>query len=391
MRKLIPVSIVVIAAAVGIAIAGDAARTPPPPACLSAGQWSTPAGERTTAISQSALVAAIAGRRIVLLGENHDEADHHRWQLQVITALHAQQPNLVIGMEMLPRRAQPVLDQWVAGRLTEAELLKRTDWTRVWGFDPGLYLPILHFARLNRIPVIGVNVDRELISEISAKGLESLPAERREGVGAPTAAKAAYRDELTQVFREHGPKANDAAALTRFIEAQLFWDRAFAEGLATAAKRPGAPLVVGIVGSGHLRGGEGVPHQLADLGFADSAVLLPVAADTPCNELPSGTAQAVFALPLAPEESATPRPRLGVRLEPASDGVRIAEVTAGSVADKAGLKAGDLVREIASRPVKESQDVTDAVARQAPGTWLPLTVARGGGQIDLVAKFPPAP
>jgi len=51
----------------------------------------------------------------------------------------------------------------------------------------------------------------------------------------------------------------------------------------------------------------------------------------------------------------------------------------------------DLVREIASRPVKESQDVTDAVARQAPGTWLPLTVARGGGQIDLVAKFPPAP
>jgi membrane-associated protease RseP (regulator of RpoE activity) len=260
----------------------------------------------------------------------------------------------------------------------------------VWGFDPGMYLPILHFARVNRIPLIGVNVDRRLISEIGAKGLASLPTAGREGVSTPAAAKAKYRETLAQVFNDHGPKANDPAALARFIEAQIFWDRAFAEGLAAAAQRPGAPLVVGIMGSGHLSG-EGVPHQLADLGFADSPVLLPVDADTPCSELPSGMAQAVFALPPARAESAAPRPRLGVTLEPAVDGVRVAEVTAGSVAEQAGLKAGDLVRTIASRPVKESRDVTEAVARQAPGTWLPLTVARGGGQIDLVAKFPPAP
>jgi hypothetical protein len=35
--------------------------------------------------------------------------------------------------------------------------------------------------------------------------------------------------------------------------------------------------------------------------------------------------------------------------------------------------------------------VTAAVARQPPGTWLPLTVARDGGRIDVVAKFPPEP
>jgi len=391
MPKLLPVCLVALATAAGVALAGSAARTPTPSACLSPGQWFTPAGDYTTAIPQPALLGEVAGKRVVLLGEHHDDADHHRWQLQVIVALHARQPNLVIGMEMLPRRAQPVLDQWVAGRLTESELLTQTNWARVWGFDPGMYLPILHFARLNRIPVIGVNVDRKLISEISDKGLAGLPAERREGVSAPAVARAKYRDELTQVFREHGHGANDEGTLARFIEAQLFWDRAFAEALATAAKSPARPLVVGIMGSGHLLGGEGVPHQLADLGFAESAVLLPVDADTPCNELPSGMAQAVFALPPSPMEGTAPRPRLGVTLEPVTDGVRVAEVTAGSVADKAGLKAGDLVREIASQPVKEGRDVTDAVARQAPGTWLPLTVVRGGGQIDLVAKFPPTP
>ncbi len=377
--------------AAGVVAAAGAARTPPAQTCLTPGQWFTPAGERTTAIAQPTLLKELAGKRVVLLGEHHDDADHHRWQLQVIAALHAQQPNLVIGMEMLPRRAQPVLDQWVAGQLTEPELLTLTDWGRVWGFDAGMYLPILHFARLNRIPVVAVNVERALVSEVGAKGLAAVPAERREGVSVPAAAPKAYRDRLEQVFNEHGSAAGNRNAFDRFIEAQLFWDRAFAEALATAAKRPGAPLVVGIMGSGHLADGDGVPHQLADLGFPDSAVLLPVESGTPCRELSAGLAHAVFALAPAPASKAASKLLLGVRLEPGAEGVRIADVTAGSVAEKAGLRAGDVLREIASRPVKESRDVTAAVARQAPGTWLPVTVARDGGQIDLVAKFPPEP
>lgn len=378
---------------VSIAVAGLAATAAAAPSasCLSPGQWYTPAGERTVAIALPTLLKNLAATRVVLLGERHDDADHHRWQLQVIAALHAQQPNLVIGIEMLPRRAQPVLDQWVAGQLTESDLLTRTEWARVWGFDASMYLPILHFARLNRIPVAAVNVDRAIVSEVGAKGLAAVPEEQREGVGAPAAARRAYRDRLEQVFREHGSSSDGAAAFDRFVQAQLFWDRGFAEGLAAAAKRPGDPLVVGIMGSGHLAHGDGVPHQLADLGFPGSAVLLPVESDTPCHDLPAGLAQAVFALAPVPASKTTAKPLLGVQLEPGADGVRIADVTAGSVADKAGLKAGDVLRQVASRPVKESRDVVAAVARQAPGTWLPVTVARDGGQIDLVAKFPPEP
>ena len=57
----------------------------------------------------------------------------------------------------------------------------------------------------------------------------------------------------------------------------------------------------------------------------------------------------------------------------------------------AALSLSVVVRSQDRRPVKESRDVTAAVARQAPGTWLPVTVARNGGQVDLVAKFPPEP
>ena len=63
----------------------------------------------------------------MLLGEYHDRPDDHRWQLQTVAALAAEHPAVVLGFEMFPRRAQPVLDRWVAGELDERALLRETD------------------------------------------------------------------------------------------------------------------------------------------------------------------------------------------------------------------------------------------------------------------------
>src|SRR5262245_36779321 len=51
-----------------------------------------------------------AKNSIVLLGESHTDADHHRWQLQTLAALHGYKGQLVIGFESFPRRLQSVLD-----------------------------------------------------------------------------------------------------------------------------------------------------------------------------------------------------------------------------------------------------------------------------------------
>jgi S1-C subfamily serine protease len=55
------------------------------------------------------------------------------------------------------------------------------------------------------------------------------------------------------------------------------------------------------------------------------------------------------------------------------------------------MLAGDVLTEVAGRTVGEASDVVGAVQRQAPGTWLPLTVRRGERLVELVARFPPAP
>ena len=57
----------------------------------------------------------------------------------------------------------------------------------------------------------------------------------------------------------------------------------------------------------------------------------------------------------------------------------------------AGLAAGDIVVAAAGAPVRDVSNLTAVVQRQAPGTWLPLTVKRDEGTAELVAKFPAAP
>jgi hypothetical protein len=72
---------------------------------------------------------------VVLLGETHDRAADHRWQLAQIEALYARQPGLAIGLEMVPRSRQAALDGWTAGKLDEAQFLQAVDWQNSWGFD----------------------------------------------------------------------------------------------------------------------------------------------------------------------------------------------------------------------------------------------------------------
>src|SRR5262245_8720252 len=185
----------------------------------------------------------------------------------------------------------------------------------------------------------------------------------------------------------HGTKGAGDDASRRFVEAQLTWDRALAEGLAEAARANPQALVIGVMGSGHLEGGHGVPHQLAALGMHDVTVLLPWDATRDCATLGPGMADAAFGIG-PPADTATERPKLGVTLAQADrGGARVTEVTRGSVAAGAGLRAGDVVVAAAGAPVTSPADLRRVVDVQAPGTWLPLRVRRDGRERQLVARF----
>lgn len=368
--------------------AEDAARI----GCVPPGVWADGTG---TAVEPVPLLRRIAEAPVVLLGEQHDRPDHHRWQLHTLAGLHALNPDLAVGMEMLPRRLQPVLDRWVAGELTEGEFLKQTDWRSVWGFDPQFYLPILQFARLHRLPVVALNVERSLVSRTARNGWAAIPEADREGVGTPAPPTEAYRNRLTETLAAHDHSEARAAApddapnkaAQRFIEAQGVWDRAMAEKIAETRRATGRS-VIGILGEGHVAQRDGVPHQLADLGIRDAVVLLPWDADRDCDDLDGRIADAVFGLGPAREDAEPQRPKLGVQLDPGPEGITVGAVGDGSVAAAAGLRTGDRILVAAGTPVRAPADLVAVIRRQAPGTWLPLTIRRDGAEQELVAKFP---
>lgn len=365
-------------------------------------QWLDPGSGEILQVEQ--VFERLASTRIVLLGEAHITAAHHRWQQYMLAALHSRNANLIVGFEMLPRRAQPALDAWSIGKLTEKEFLERSQWQKVWGYDADLYLSLFHFVRLNRLPAIALNVDRELVSQVGQQGWQAISETQRLGLSDPAPASDEYRESLAQLYAykqtlTDAPEGEEVAEadldeilrsdeFSNFVDAQLTWDRAMAEALAAAYRRDPQALVVGIVGRGHLEYGYGVPHQLADMGIEDVDVLLPLDSTDSCDPLPAELASAVFVVDAASEELLPPGPRLGVLIESGDAGVRVMQVFEGSVAAQSGIVEGDVIKAAAGFKTTTNSSLVEIIQRQAPGTWLPLQIQRGDESLQLLAKFP---
>ncbi|WP_292937793.1 ChaN family lipoprotein [Noviherbaspirillum sp.] len=382
------------------AFALHSAQAASAPSCLIPSAWTALDRAPFRTVPENELLTDMAKREVVLLGEHHDDDDHHRWQLQTLAALHLLRPNMAIGFEMFPRRVQAVLDRWVAGDLTVKQFLEQAEWNKVWNTPPELYLPLFEFARINRIPMMALNVDSSLNKAVREKGWDSVPEAQREGVGRAAPPSDAYRDFLFDVYRVHAMHAAKGAknekasksdsAFRNFVESQTTWDRAMAEALArraNAVQGSDKPLVVGIMGSGHIRFNYGVPFQLRDLGIKNVGTMMALSSEMDCKEIRPGMVNVAFGLPPQAEPAPEP-PRLGVRLEENEGAVRIIDVGAGSLAEKSGLKNGDRLLEVGGAAVNASGAVVAAVRGQPAGTWLPMRIKRGDETLDLIIKFP---
>lgn len=302
MPSRVPVLVVALTVVTGIAachsVVGSTTETLEIGVCAPAG-WTAPGG---MVLAGEELLDQMAAQSVVLLGEQHDQAAHHRWQLDTLRELHQRRPQMIIGLEMFPRRVQAALDAWVRGELSEDEFLQQSDWKTVWGFDPALYMDIFRFARDSRVKLRALNVEAALTRKVGRNGFAAIPSGEREGISTPATPDPAYVSSLEHVFSLHaaphmkGSDAEKSARLRGFIDAQLVWDRAMAQGIYAALNEHPEALLVGLMGSGHLRHGHGVPHQLRDLGVSAQSTLLPWDNGHDCAALVAGVADAVYLL-----------------------------------------------------------------------------------------------
>lgn len=76
------------------------------------------------------------------------------------------------------------------------------------------------------------------------------------------------------------------------------------------------------------------------------------------------------------------RPKLGGR----ATGLRVSSVVSGGPADRAGLRAGDLLLNAGGHPVATAQDLQRLMFAEAIGHPLPVTVMRNGALVDVIAE-----
>lgn len=333
--------------------------------------------DTATAVVETASVAGIDAllprlddKRVVFVGESHDRYEDHLNQLRIIRGLHAQGHDLAIGMEFFQRPFQPVLDAFIAGEISEAALLRQTEYFTRWRFDYRLYRPILRFAREHGIPLIALNLPKEITDQVGDGGIDSLSPEQAALIPADIDRDdAVYRERVEAVFALH-PKDDDAD-FEHFMEVQLLWDEGMAERAADYLQaHPDKTLVV-LAGTGHVEYGHGIPQRVA------RRIDVPAATVVSGNMRPFDPGLADYILyPQRVELPATGL--LGVMLDTDSEGegLGVQGFSEDSGAKAAGVEEGDRIVSVGDSPIDSYADIRIALMDSRPGEVLPVEVLR---------------
>lgn len=222
----------------------------------------------------------LAQAPVVCFGERHDSVDDHAAEVALARSLAERSAAFAIGLEMVERPMQPILDAYVAGSIDEREFLERSSWSSRWGFDFGLYRELFELARARRIPLVALNARREVVRRVAQSGAVAARTEFGAEVPELHVDEPDYRAFVTAALDGHEGITPDM--LERFVEAQRTWDESMASAAADALVQPPrrGPLLV-VAGAFHCAYGLGIPSALAGRGIGPVPVVLGAGVELP--------------------------------------------------------------------------------------------------------------
>lgn len=138
------------------------------------------------AMNWNDLLNALDWAEIIIIGEQHDDAMGHAFQLAVTEDTLARWPRAMLSMEMLERDHQMLVDDYLEGYITQEFFVRRAGIAR-WGGREGSwddwFQPIVDAAKDASAPVIAANAPRRYVRLARTHGygyLRRMSRERRE-------------------------------------------------------------------------------------------------------------------------------------------------------------------------------------------------------------------
>jgi uncharacterized iron-regulated protein len=210
-------------------------------------------------ITPQTLGQAVNAARYLLIGEVHDNRDHHRLQAWLIEQAAAGRKPAVV-MEMIASDKAPDLRAYLATPDANPEGLGAAiDWeARGWP-EWKMYQPIAEAAMRLKLPIRAGDIDKPTLRSISKKGLGALDIKRRKTLILDTPLGEPMKiDLLDELFESHC-KLVPRGTLGPMFNVQRLRDAVLADSLIEAAGDGSAIL---ITGNGHARADRAVPWYL---------------------------------------------------------------------------------------------------------------------------------
>jgi len=219
--------------------------------------WDVKAG---AFISEETLLSRLGGSRFVILGERHDNPDHHALQAKLVRALIETGRRPAVGFEMLSTDDAPALARYLARSPKDAAGLgDAVNWARSGWPEWRFYQPIAQAALDGNLLIVATNLSRPATDAVRRNGLSGLgPALATQLRLAEPAPET--RSAMALEIRESHCGQAPESMLDRMVDIQWARDARMAASLARGGQRDGAVL---IAGAGHARRDHGVPAHLA--------------------------------------------------------------------------------------------------------------------------------
>ena len=209
-------------------------------------------------VSTTELERRLARARYVLLGEVHDNAEHHRLRRDLLAALVRDGRRPAIAMEQFDREHQAALQRVQNEPAPTPELLKTAGRVDAKGWNWSYYDPIVRLALDHRLPIVAANLSRADAFRVSSEGAAAvLGAAAVSALQLDQPLPDAARLKLEQVIDQGHCGEAPRNILPGMVAAQRARDAIMAQSL-----QAHAPAVL-IAGNGHVRRDFGVPHYLA--------------------------------------------------------------------------------------------------------------------------------
>ena len=320
------------------------------------------------------IIDDITKTKVVFVGENHTSFSSHLNQLKIIKEMYKKNNKTAIAMEMFQKPYQKYLDAFIAGDITEKEMVQKTEYFDRWKYDYELYRPIILFAKEKNLPIIAMNIDRKITKQVVTDGLDSLSQEQREQIPYSIDFRDTnYKQQLQMIFSIH--KSKEFKSFDEFYHAQLVWDESMAKNVVDFMKINPNYSVAVLAGNGHIMYGYGIPNRMKRQGVSEYTIALNMKNPSP------GIADYI----LYPSNIGTTKAKkLGVYLK-GGDELEVLSLVKNSLAAKADIRKGDIIVAFNGTPISKLSELKTELA--FVNNSAKLTLIRDSENIEIDIDF----